>query len=75
MRQTRQPIELVVNEVEGDRVAGYLSALKGTMLAQYAKPDPVDDPDWEPFKIIKKETAPVSQKTGSAPLGSAPPNP
>ncbi len=63
VRDKRQPIELVVNEIEKDRVAGYLSALKGTMLAALAKPDTIDDPDWEPFKQLKKQKPlPISQK-------------
>ena len=74
VRDSRQPIELVINELDGNRATGYLSALKGTMLAGYARADTTDDPDWEPFGMLKKRTEPVSQNTASPIAGSVPPN-
>jgi hypothetical protein len=71
VRGSNQPVELVVNDVQTDRVAGYVSALKGTMRG-YS----LANPDWEPFQEIKRRSLdPVSHSAaGLPPTGPIRPN-
>ena len=65
VRDSQQPVELVVNQVGKESVTGYLSAAKGTIPGGAVRPDPTDDPEWEPFKTLKKQTpSPIKKAAG-----------
>jgi hypothetical protein len=72
VRSSRQPAELVVNDVQRDTISGYLSALKGTMRDWPLKPDP----EWEPFQELKRRPAEPEPDAaaGLPPSGAGRPN-
>jgi hypothetical protein len=69
---SKQPVELVVNDVETDHISGYVSAAKGSMRGWSLRPDP----DWEPFQELKRRPAgPESHAAaGLPPSGAVRPN-
>lgn len=68
VRSSKQPVELVVNNVQQHDISGYVSALKGTMQGSPLKPLP----DWEPFQELKRQPAGhESRVAGGLPPSSA----